>query len=679
MADQKVQIKISADTGELVQAFDKARKGAEETAAGLKKVAQSSGKGFDASGINAAAAALAKVNTETKLAAQNAAAYTSAMRILDAQAKSGAISKADYAKATARLKAEFTDAGRAAGKMGADVQGLSAGLGGLQGVAGTALAGLSFAAIGKDLLDASLAADKLSRSLQFSAGSKTAGSAELAYISEASDRLGLSFASAADAYAKFSAAARGSALEGQGARDVFESVSKAATVMGLSGEESSGIFLALSQMMAKGKVSAEEFRGQLGERLPIATRVAADALGVTTAEFSKMLDSGQLLSEDFLPKFSAALEKAVGKDAQEAAGSLAAQINKLGSAWEQLKRNAADSEGFFGAVVKGTVQAAADLTKAAAGMFSNESMEETKEAGRVYDDLRAGIDRLTASGVAFSDEFVKGLKGAYVAGNLSAEETVKAFSEYEKRLRELAQENVAAVRTMSEEEGKAQVKLYEQIMKAREDRVIAEEKKNLSTVDFAIRQVQREAEERRRIAGDNSGMLVLIEEELQTKIDAIRKQAEIDRVTQEMRITDIVKGEAEERVGIERRAAESVAASWERTARVKSSGLNDPNGTVASNSAAFWEQFNKNFDGFATGGSFMVGGQGGTDSQLVAFRASPDERVTIETPEQQRSGRGNVTINVNVSGGNPQNIIAAIRNAMRTQPDLLSAGAARAG
>ena len=37
---------------------------------------------------------------------------------------------------------------------------------------------------------------------------------------------------------------------------------------------------------------------------------------------------------------------------------------------------------------------------------------------------------------------------------------------------------------------------------------------------------------------------------------------------------------------------------------------------------------------FAGGGSFMVGGAGGTDSQLVQFMASPNERVTVETPGQ---------------------------------------------
>lgn len=42
--------------------------------------------------------------------------------------------------------------------------------------------------------------------------------------------------------------------------------------------------------------------------------------------------------------------------------------------------------------------------------------------------------------------------------------------------------------------------------------------------------------------------------------------------------------------------------------------------------------------GHATGAQFMVGGAGGTDNNLVAFRASNNERVTVETPQQQRDG-----------------------------------------
>lgn len=48
--------------------------------------------------------------------------------------------------------------------------------------------------------------------------------------------------------------------------------------------------------------------------------------------------------------------------------------------------------------------------------------------------------------------------------------------------------------------------------------------------------------------------------------------------------------------------------------------------------------------GFQHGGSFKVGGQGGADSQLVAFRASPGEQVDI-TPQGQTNN--NITIQFN--------------------------------
>jgi hypothetical protein len=39
--------------------------------------------------------------------------------------------------------------------------------------------------------------------------------------------------------------------------------------------------------------------------------------------------------------------------------------------------------------------------------------------------------------------------------------------------------------------------------------------------------------------------------------------------------------------------------------------------------------------GYRTGGEFMVGGGGTSDSQTVAFRATPGERVTVTPPGQQ--------------------------------------------
>lgn len=55
--------------------------------------------------------------------------------------------------------------------------------------------------------------------------------------------------------------------------------------------------------------------------------------------------------------------------------------------------------------------------------------------------------------------------------------------------------------------------------------------------------------------------------------------------------------------------------------------------------------------GFATGGRLMVGGSGGTDSQVVAFRATPGEEVTIRTQQQQ--ARDAMARSVPSGGGGP--------------------------
>lgn len=127
------------------------------------------------------------------------------------------------------------------------------------------------------------------------------------------------------------------------AKDVFESIAKASAVMGLSAEQSGGVLLALQQMISKGTVQAEELRGQLGERLPGAFQIAAKAMGVTTAELGKMLEQGQVVADDFLPKFARALNESLGGAAEKAADRLDAAVNRFGNAWDRLKQAAGDS------------------------------------------------------------------------------------------------------------------------------------------------------------------------------------------------------------------------------------------------------------------------------------------------------------------------------------------------
>lgn len=113
---------------------------------------------------------------------------------------------------------------------------------------------------------------------------------------------------------------------------IFEGVSTGIAAMGLSAEQQSGALLALGQMASKGTVSAEELRGQLGERIPGAFGLAAKAMNVTEAELNKMLQRGEIASKDFLPAFAEQMQKTFGIKALEAANGPTAVQNRFENA-----------------------------------------------------------------------------------------------------------------------------------------------------------------------------------------------------------------------------------------------------------------------------------------------------------------------------------------------------------
>ncbi|MFA9204910.1 MAG: tape measure protein, partial [Bacteroidia bacterium] len=141
---------------------------------------------------------------------------------------------------------------------------------------------------GKASIDARIEVDKLRVVLGQSVGAENVGR-EIAYLRSEAERLGTPFTKAAQAYGQLAAASKETALEGQATRDIFKAISEASTVLHLSASDTEGALRAVGQMMSKGKVSAEELRGQLGERLPGAFQIAARAMGVTTVELDKML------------------------------------------------------------------------------------------------------------------------------------------------------------------------------------------------------------------------------------------------------------------------------------------------------------------------------------------------------------------------------------------------------
>lgn len=229
--------------------------------------------------------------------------------------------------------------------------GLSKSFVSLAGVAGVGLGAKSF-------LDTGIAAEKMSRGLEAALGSVQKGAEAQRFLREESERLGLVFENQVSDFQKIAAAARGTALEGQAIRDVYISIVEASTALQMSADDTSGTLRALSQMISKGNVQAEELRGQLGERLPGAFQLAAKAMGVTTQELNKMLETGQVAATDMLPKLAKILREQFAGSIASASKTAQAEINRLSNACFEMKKTFAETGALsvFATVVRWTTE-----------------------------------------------------------------------------------------------------------------------------------------------------------------------------------------------------------------------------------------------------------------------------------------------------------------------------------
>ncbi|UTF97537.1 tape measure protein [Elizabethkingia anophelis] len=175
----------------------------------------------------------------------------------------------------------------------------------------------------------------MTNAIEFASGQD--GAKNIAFLDERIKSLNLNMESSYKGFQTLSGSLKGTALEGQATRDIFDAVGIAATVMNLSAEQSEGAFLALSQMASKGKVQAEELRGQLGERIPGALNIAARAMGVTQAQLNDMLDKGEVYATDFLPKFAKELKATFQDGLPKAMNSMQSAINRQENALIQFK------------------------------------------------------------------------------------------------------------------------------------------------------------------------------------------------------------------------------------------------------------------------------------------------------------------------------------------------------
>lgn len=242
-------------------------------------------------------------------------------------------------------------------RTGAAARGAGDAVGGFFAAFATA-AGLG--AMVKTLIDAQIAFQEIHYGLVAATGSAEKAKQEFEFVRRTSDELGLSLQSSAKEYTRLAASANAMNVEVKDTQQLYTSLAKASTVLHLSEEKVQFATLALTQMFSKGRIQAEELRRQLGEHIPgIVPRFQKAVMAITKGtdlagiSFDDLMKKGLLNTKQFLPQLVQALEE-TGRGWEQASKGLNAEINRLKTAWFELKVEM--SSGLFADVVTKAVK-----------------------------------------------------------------------------------------------------------------------------------------------------------------------------------------------------------------------------------------------------------------------------------------------------------------------------------
>jgi len=114
---------------------------------------------------------------------------------------------------------------------------------------------------------------------------------EIQNMVDLSSQLGISFQDMSKPYVAYMAASKDS-LETN--RKVIKSFLSLSSALGLTGGDVNRMIRALEQMQSKGLIMSEELKLQLGDVVPGAVSLFAEALNVTTQDLMKMMQNGEV-------------------------------------------------------------------------------------------------------------------------------------------------------------------------------------------------------------------------------------------------------------------------------------------------------------------------------------------------------------------------------------------------
>ncbi|EKM4465637.1 tape measure protein [Escherichia coli] len=237
------------------------------------------------------------------------------------------------------------------------------------------------------IMEVGLKKEASQRAAQFVLGDEGAKRAT-EFVKNLADSSGVDQIETLSSFAKFSAGAGDMNTDQK--ESLFSNVIGTSRLMGLSTDEINGILKAFEQMASKGKIQAEELRGQLGDRMAGAFQLFARSLGMTTEELDKAMKDGKVLSKDVLPKVSAEMGRMIDKAGgwEKIINSTQTQLGRLSNSWNNN----------LALMFDGSQEGLTDFTRSLTnllGSLGGQSKNLGEHFGDLMKSMSNGIDDLT--------------------------------------------------------------------------------------------------------------------------------------------------------------------------------------------------------------------------------------------------------------------------------------------
>tara|TARA_Y100000015_G_scaffold41904_1_gene48595 strand:+ start:96 stop:2300 length:2205 start_codon:yes stop_codon:yes gene_type:complete len=324
---------------------------------------------------------------------------------LDAQLKKLETRKPPTAAQRLRRGAQTAGAIAAGGVFGGPEGAIGAGIGGIVGgPAGAAVGAALGAQVGGLRQAAGATAEyaaniaKLRIALQGVTTSQEEYSQGLEFIRKTTKDFAIPQEVVTRQFTKLQASVQGAGGNLEDTKTAFNGIVAAVRATGGSLADVDAALTATAQVFSKGKVSAEELRQQIGERLPGAFTLFAESMGITPQELDKALEQGKVSLQDF-QGFAEAIFARYGENAQTIARSPKSAGDQLKVALEELNESVGTLLGPIGAAFQTTFKSIVDAInsgiKALNDFLGIGTEGAINKAQRELDAALAGYERFS--------------------------------------------------------------------------------------------------------------------------------------------------------------------------------------------------------------------------------------------------------------------------------------------